>query len=61
MRIYAFGADVDNTGTLPLIWGDRRVKTGVVDGVAQHNNRVTNYSKFTPPTIAHGTVISTER
>jgi hypothetical protein len=48
-RLYAFAGDDNGIGQLPLIWGDKRSATP--------NNLIPRYSKFTPPTIAHGKVI----
>lgn len=50
-RLYAFAADDNGIGLLPLLWGDKRS--------AAPNNLIPRYSKFTPPTIAHGKVIVT--
>lgn len=48
-RLYAFAADDDGHGYLPILWGDRRS--------GSPNNAIPGYSKFTPPTIAHGKVL----
>ena len=48
-RLYAFAADDNGAGSLPVLWGDRRSTAP--------NNRIQRYSKFTAPTIAHGKVI----
>ncbi len=48
-RLYAFAADTDGGGVLPLLWGDRRS--------ASPNNLISRYSKFTPPTVAHGKIV----
>ncbi|HKO55978.1 MAG TPA: VCBS repeat-containing protein [Thermoanaerobaculia bacterium] len=48
-RLYAFAADADATASLRLLWGDKRS--------VSPNNLIPRYSKFTPPTIAHGKVI----
>jgi hypothetical protein len=48
-RLYAFSADDNGIGELPLLWGDKRTRTP--------NNLIPRYSKFTPPTIGHGKVI----
>ncbi|WP_394830312.1 VCBS repeat-containing protein [Pendulispora rubella] len=51
-RLYAFAADDNGRGLLPLLWGDKRVPAGKTP-----NNLIRRYSKFTSPTIAHGKVI----
>jgi hypothetical protein len=48
-RLYAFAADDNGRGVLPLLWGDRRSPTP--------NNLIPRYAKFTPPTLAHGKVV----
>ena len=48
-RLYAFAAEDNGAGLLPILWGDERS--------THPNNVIPRYSKFTPPTIAHGTVI----
>jgi hypothetical protein len=48
-RLYAFAADDNGAGVLPLLWGDKRT--------ASPNNLIPRYSKFTPPTVAHGKII----
>lgn len=51
-RLYAFAADDNGRGLLPLLWGDKRTPVGTTP-----NNAVTRYSKFTPPTVAHGKLL----
>ncbi|HET9932191.1 MAG TPA: VCBS repeat-containing protein, partial [Polyangiaceae bacterium] len=51
-RLYAFAADDNGRGLLPLLWGDKRVSVGTAP-----NNRIARYSKFTAPTVAHGKVL----
>jgi len=48
-RLYAFAADENDAGSLPVLWGDRRSGAPA--------NLIPRYAKFTPPTIAHGKVI----
>jgi VCBS repeat protein len=48
-RLYAFAADDNGIGQLPLLWGDKRSENP--------NNAIPRYSKFTPPTVAHGKII----
>jgi FG-GAP-like repeat len=48
-RLFAFAADDNGIGQLPLLWGDKRS--------TNPNNVIPRYSKFTPPTVAHGKVI----
>ena len=48
-RLYAFAADDNGIGQLPLLWGDKR---------SEHpNNAISRYAKFTPPTVAHGKIL----
>jgi hypothetical protein len=48
-RLYAFAADDNGIGQLPLLWGDKRSQNP--------NNDISRYSKFTSPTVAHGKII----
>lgn len=51
-RLYAFAADDNGRGQLPLLWGDKRVPVGQTP-----DNLISRYSKFTSPTVAHGKVL----
>jgi hypothetical protein len=48
-RLFAFSGDSDTSNRLSTLWGDRNVPNP--------NNLIPSYSKFAPPTVAHGRIL----